>query len=90
MAEKFAFDYVNEVLGIVNYVREVLRPAYTTGAAEPHLDRIIASSRLTIGPRIDVPGPLSVTEPDRNDEMVDEFFEPTTGLRIDTETGEVL
>lgn len=90
MAEKFAFDYVNEILGIVNYVREVLRPAYTTGAAEPHLDRNIASSSLTIGPRIDVPGPLFVTEPDRDDEMVDEFIEPRTGLKIDTETGEVL
>lgn len=54
MAEKFAFNYVNEILGIVNYVREVLRPAYTTGTDEPHLDRIIASSSLTIGPRIDV------------------------------------
>lgn len=90
MAEKFAFDYVNEILGIVNYVREVLRSAYTTGTAELHLDRIIASSSLTIGPRIDVPGPLFVTEPDRDDEMVDEFIEPRTGLRIDTETGEVL
>lgn len=26
MAEKFAFEYVNEILGIVHYVREVLRP----------------------------------------------------------------
>ena len=26
MAEKFAFDYVNEILDIVNYAREVLRP----------------------------------------------------------------
>lgn len=34
MAEKFAFDYVNEILGIVNYVREVLHPAYTTGTAQ--------------------------------------------------------
>lgn len=33
MAEKFAFDYVNEILGIVNYVREALCPAYTTGTA---------------------------------------------------------
>lgn len=90
MAEKFAFDYVNVILGIVNYVREVLRPAYTTGTAEPHLDRIIASSSLTIGPRIDVPGPLFVTEPDRDDEMVVEFIEPRTGLRIDAETREVL
>lgn len=81
---------MNEILGIVSYVREVLRSAYTTGTAEPHLDRIIASSSLTIGPRIDVPGPLFVTEPDRDDEMVDEFIEPRTGLRIDTETGEVL
>lgn len=90
MAEKFAFDYVNEILGIVNYVREVLRPAYTTGTAEPHPDRIIASSSLTIGPRIDVPGPLFVTEPDRDDEMVVELIEPRTGLRIDAETREVL
>lgn len=90
MAEKFAFDYVNEILGMVNYVREVLRPAYTTGTAGPHLDRIIASSSLTIGPRIDVPGPLFVTEPDRDDEMVVEFIEPRTGLRIDAETREAL
>lgn len=55
-----------------------------------NLDRIIASSSLTIGPRIDVPGPLFVTEPDRDDEMVDEFIEPRTGLRIDAETSEVL
>lgn len=54
------------------------------------LDRIIASSSLTIGPRIDVPGPLFVTEPDRDDEMVAEFIEPRTGLRIDAETREVL
>lgn len=90
MAEKFAFNYVNEILGIVNYVCEVLRPAYTTWTAEPHLDRIIACSILTIGPRIDVLGPLFVTEPDRDDEMVDEFIDPRTGLRIDAETGEVL
>lgn len=31
-----------------------------------------------------------MTESDRDDEMVDEFIEPRTGLRIDTETGEVL
>ncbi|MGL5493594.1 MAG: hypothetical protein ACRDBK_00395, partial [Collinsella sp.] len=55
-----------------------------------NLDRIIASNGLTIGPRIDVPGPLFATEPDRDDEMVDEFIEPRTGLRIDAETGEVL
>lgn len=90
MAEKFAFDYVNEILGIVNYVREVLRPAFTTGTAEPHLNRIIACSSLTIGPRVDVPGPLFVTEPDRDNEMVDELIELRTGLRIGTETGEVL
>ena len=44
---------MNEILGIVNYVREA-------------------------------------TEPDRDDEMVDEFIEPRTDLRIDAETGEVL
>lgn len=33
MAEKSTFDYVNEILGIANYVRDVLRPAYTTEAA---------------------------------------------------------
>lgn len=31
MAEKSAFDYVNEILGIANYVHDVLRPADTTG-----------------------------------------------------------
>ena len=33
MAEKFAFDYVNEIFGIVNYAREALCPACTIGAA---------------------------------------------------------
>ena len=81
---------MNEILGIVNYVREVLRPAFTTGTAEPHLNRIIACSSLTIGPRIYVPEPLFATEPDRDDEMVNEFIEPRTDLSIDAETGEVL
>ena len=45
---------------------------------------------MTIGPRSGAPGPLFVTEPDRDDEMVDESIEPRTGLRIDTETDEVL
>lgn len=128
MAEKSAFDYVNEILGIANYVHDVLRPADTTGNCpsrisngyaecanrlingtdvrgrgysfdtlrarslhrRQNLDRIIASNGLTIGPRVDVPGPLFVTGPDRDDEIVDEFIEPTTSLRIGTETGEVL
>ena len=45
---------------------------------------------MTIGPRIGAPGPLFVTEPDRDDEMVDELIEPRTGLRICAETNEVL
>lgn len=128
MAEKSAFDYVNEILGIANYAHDALRPADTTGDCpsrisngytecanrlinetdvrgrgysfdtlrartlhrRQNLERIIASNGLTIGPRIDVPGPLFATEPDRDDEMVDEFIEPRTGLRIDAETGEVL
>lgn len=55
-----------------------------------NLDRIIASNGLTIGPRIDAPGPLFVTEPDREDEAVDEFIDPRLGARIDASTGEVL
>ena len=31
MVEKSAFDYVNEILGIANYVHDVLRPTDTTG-----------------------------------------------------------
>lgn len=54
------------------------------------LDLIIASNGLTIGPRIDVPGPHFATEPDRYDEMVDEFIDPRTGQRVDAKTGEVL
>ena len=27
MADKTAFDYVNEIWGIANYVRDVIRPA---------------------------------------------------------------
>lgn len=45
---------------------------------------------MTIGPHIDAQGPLFVTDPDRDDEMVDESIEPRTALRIDTETDEVL
>ncbi len=55
-----------------------------------NLDRIIASNGLTIGPRIDAPGPLFVTEPDREDGAVDEFIDPRSGARINAETGEVL
>ena len=55
-----------------------------------NLDRIIASNGLTIGPRIDVQGPLFVTEPDRDDEMVDEFIDPRSGTRIDAGTGVIL
>ena len=55
-----------------------------------NLDRIIASNGLTIGPRIDAPGPLFVTEPDPDDELVDEFIDPRSGARINAETGEVL
>ena len=55
-----------------------------------NLDRIIASNGLTIGPRIDAPGPLFVTEPDREDEAVDEFIDPRSGVKVDATTGEVL
>ncbi len=45
MAEKFAFDYVNEILGIVNYLCEVLRPPTLLGL----LSRIsIATSRAAV------------------------------------------
>ena len=55
-----------------------------------NLDRIIASNGLTIGPRIDAPGPLFVTEPDPDGELVDEFIDPRSGAKIDAETGEML
>lgn len=55
-----------------------------------NLDRIIASNGLTIGPRIDAPGPLFVTEPDREGEAVDEFIDPRSGVKVDATTGEVL
>ena len=35
-------------------------------------------------------GPLFVTEPDREDEAVDEFIDPRSGVRVDATTGEVL
>lgn len=54
-----------------------------------NLDLIIASNGLTIGPRIDVPGPHFATELGRDDEMVGEFIDPRTGQRIDAKTGEV-
>ena len=55
-----------------------------------NLDRIIASNGLTIGPRIDAPGSLFVTEPDREDEAVDEFIDPRSGVKVDATTGEML
>ena len=55
-----------------------------------NLDRIIASNGLTIGPRIDAPGPLFVTEPDREDDAVDEFIDPRSGVKVDAMTGEML
>lgn len=55
-----------------------------------NLDRFIASNGLTIGPRIDTPGPLFVTEPDREGEAVDEFIDPRSGAKVDAMTGEIL
>lgn len=45
---------------------------------------------LTIGPRIDAPVPLFVTEPDAEDELVDEFIDPRSGAKVDAKTGEIL
>lgn len=55
-----------------------------------NLDRIIASSGLTIGPRIDAPGRLFMTEPEHEEEPVDEFIDPRSGAKIDANTGELL
>ena len=44
-----------------------------------NLDRIIASNGLTIGPRIDAPGPLFVTEPDPDDEAGRRVHRPEVG-----------
>lgn len=55
-----------------------------------NLDRIIASNGLTIGPRIDAPGPFFVTEPDREDEAVDAFIDPRSGTKLDAATGEII
>lgn len=42
------------------------------------------------GPRVDAPGPLFVTEPDRDKKAADELIDPKSGARIDTKTGEIL
>ena len=55
-----------------------------------NLDRIIASNGLSIGPRIDEPGPLFITEPDAVKGEVDEFIDPRTGVKLDAGTGELL
>lgn len=55
-----------------------------------NLDCIIASNGLTIGPRIDAPGPLFVTEPDHDGEAVDGLIDSRSGVKIDVETGEIL
>lgn len=49
-----------------------------------------AEDGLTIGPRIDAPGPLFVTEPDHEEGVVDEFIELSSGMKIDAATGEIL
>ena len=64
--------------------------APTTNQATAIFYRIIASNGLTIGPRVDVPGPFFVTEPDREDEAVDEFIDPRSGVKVDAKTGEIL
>lgn len=53
-------------------------------------DRIIAGNWLTVGARIDALGPLFATKPDSEDEVVDKFIDLHSGVKIDTETGEVL
>lgn len=55
-----------------------------------NLDRIIASNGLAIGPRVDAPGPLFVTEPDHEGEAVDDFLDPRSGAKIDAKTGGIL
>lgn len=40
-----------------------------------NLERIIARSGLSIGPRIDAPGPLFLTEPDQDGEIVHNFID---------------
>jgi transposase len=51
----------------------------------------IATTKIpvVIGPRIDAPGPLFVTEPDCEGEAVDELIVPRAGPGIDASTGEV-
>lgn len=44
-----------------------------------NLDRIIASNGLTIGPRIDAPGRLFMTEPGYEEAPADEFIDPRSG-----------
>lgn len=36
------------------------------------------------------PVPLFVTEPDREDEAVDEFIDPRSGTKLNAETGEMI
>lgn len=55
-----------------------------------NLKRIIASNGLAIGPRVDAPGGLFVTEPAGCTEMAGVIVDPKSGLRIDAETGEVM
>lgn len=51
-----------------------------------NLARIIASNGRSIGPRIDAPGPLFLTEPDSDDEIVDNFTDGSrAGGRTQTE-----
>ena len=64
--------------------------APTTNQATAIFYRIITSNGLTIGPGAAAPGPLFVTEPDRDGEALDEFIDPRSGAKIDAKTGEVL
>lgn len=55
-----------------------------------NLDRIIASNGLAIGPRVDAPGGLFVTEPKGCTGAKGGIIDPKSGLRIDAETGEIV
>ena len=69
------------------YDFEVLRAR--TLYRRQNLERIIESGGLEIGPRVDTPGPLFVSEPlPENEQNV--FIDPRSGVKIDATTGEVL
>ena len=56
MADKTAFDYVNEIWSIANYVRDVIRPADYNKLILPNMSRALSRDKFGQTPCFSGPG----------------------------------